>query len=193
MKMQAEQRIGAPRDIVFAALNDAEVLKRCIPGCETLEKTSDTDMTATVALKVGPVKARFNGSVVLSDIVPPESYTISGEGKGGAAGHARGGAEVRLLEDGDGTILNYNVTADIGGKLAQLGGRLIDSTARKFAGQFFETFGTIVEASAATPAGEAALTPAAIAAPDTGESTFWTYAVSAAAVAAALGLIIWLL
>lgn len=193
MKMQAEQRIGAPRDIVFAALNDPDVLKRCIPGCEALEKTSDTDMTATVALKVGPVKARFNGSVVLSDIVPPERYTITGEGKGGAAGHAKGGAEVRLVADGDGTILNYNVNADIGGKLAQLGGRLIDSTAKKLAGQFFETFGAIVEASAATPAGEAALAPATISAPEAKESTFWIYVVSAAAVAAALGIVIGLL
>ena len=146
MELKDEQKINAPREIVYAALNDPDVLKQCIPGCETLEKTSDTDMTATVTLKVGPVKAKFNGAVELSNLNPPSSYTITGEGKGGPAGFAKGSADVNLIEDGKGTILQYDVHADVGGKLAQLGGRLIDSTSKKLAGQFFEKFGAIVEA-----------------------------------------------
>jgi uncharacterized protein len=113
------------------------VLKACIPGCEALEKKSDTQMTATVALRLGPVKARFTGEVQLKNLKPPHSYTIQGEGKGGIAGFAKGGADVTLSEDGDGTILAYSVNADVGGKIAQLGSRLIDSTAKKLAGQFF--------------------------------------------------------
>ncbi len=145
MEMNDSQRINAPRQMVYDALNDAEVLKACIPGCESLEKTSDTQMNATVVLRVGPVKAKFAGSVELSDLVPPQSYTITGEGKGGVAGFARGGATVTLIEDGDGTILEYAVKADIGGKLAQLGSRLIDSTSKKLAKQFFDNFGTLLD------------------------------------------------
>lgn len=145
MELQGTQRIGAPRELVYAALNDPDILRQCIPGCETLEKDSDTHMTATVALKVGPVKAKFNGAVELSNLNPPESYTISGEGKGGAAGNARGSADVKLEQDGDGTLLRYGVKADISGKLAQLGSRLVDSTAKKLAGQFFAKFGELVE------------------------------------------------
>ncbi len=145
MEMNDTQRINAPRDTVYAALNDPEVLKECIPGCESLEKLSDTEMNAAVVLRVGPVKARFKGTVELSDLVPPESYTISGEGKGGVAGFAKGGATVRLIEEGDDTLLEYDVKADIGGKLAQLGSRLIDSTAKKLAAQFFKNFGALLE------------------------------------------------
>jgi len=140
MQMNDETRIAAPREAVYAALNDIEVLKASIPGCEEIEKTSDTEMTATVVLKVGPVKAKFKGAVTLSDLVPPEGYTITGEGKAGPAGHAKGGAKIQLIEDGDGTILKYQVEASIGGKLAQLGSRLIDSTAKKLAGVFFANF-----------------------------------------------------
>ena len=144
MNMQGEERIAASVDAVWAALNNPGVLKACIPGCEALEKKSDTQMTATVALKLGPVKARFSGEVQLKNLKPPHSYTIQGEGKGGIAGFAKGGADVTLTEDGGGTILAYSVNADVGGKIAQLGSRLIDSTAKKLAGQFFANLNTQV-------------------------------------------------
>ena len=143
--MQGEERISASVDKVWAALNDVEVLKACIPGCETLEKTSDTGMTATVSLKIGPIKARFNGEVELQNLNPPHSYTIAGEGKGGIAGFAKGGADVSLKEDGpDATILTYVAKADVGGKMAQLGSRLIQSTSKKLAAQFFADFNKTV-------------------------------------------------
>ncbi|MCG8649802.1 MAG: carbon monoxide dehydrogenase subunit G, partial [Pirellulales bacterium] len=140
MQMTGEYRIEAARETVWAALNDPEVLKACIPGCEELEKTSDTGFAAKVKAKVGPVSAKFAGAVTLSDINPPESYTISGEGKGGAAGFAKGGAKVRLDEDGSATLLHYEVDATVGGKLAQIGARLIDGTAKKMADDFFGKF-----------------------------------------------------
>ena len=141
MDMNGSQTINAPIDAVWKGLNDPEILRQCIPGCEALEKTSDTDMTATVVLKIGPVKARFEGAVQLSNLNPPHSYTISGEGKGGMVGFAKGGADVSLAQQPDGTtVLTYSVKADVGGKIAQLGGRLIDSTAKKLAEQFFSTF-----------------------------------------------------
>jgi uncharacterized protein len=137
MDMTGEYRIPASRDQVWAALNDPDTLKASLPGCETLEKISDREFAATVITKVGPVKAKFNGNVTLSNLNPPESYTISGEGKGGAAGFAKGGADVRLIEEGEVTVLTYVAKADVGGKLAQLGSRLIDGTARKMADEFF--------------------------------------------------------
>jgi carbon monoxide dehydrogenase subunit G len=140
MDLTGEYIIPAPRQKVWEALNDADVLRACIPGCESLEKLSDTEMTATVVTKVGPVKARFNGNVALSNLNPPESYTIAGEGKGGIAGFAKGGADVALEEVPEGTRLSYAVKAQIGGKLAQLGSRLIDSTVKKLADQFFQNF-----------------------------------------------------
>lgn len=144
MDMNGSQRIEASREAVYAALNDVDVLRQCIPGCESIEKTSETEMNAKVTLRVGPVKASFAGKVTLSDLDPPNGYTISGEGSGGMAGFAKGGAKVSLEADGDATILHYTVNADIGGKLAQLGSRLIDGTAKKLAGDFFEKFGEIV-------------------------------------------------
>lgn len=145
MKLTEEIRIEAPREQVYAALNDPEILRRSIPGCEELEKVSDTEFHATVRAKVGPVRARFRGEVTLSDLDPPNGYTLSGQGKGGAAGFARGEAAVKLKEDGKkATILEYDVTATVGGKLAQLGGRLIDNTARSLAGEFFENFSKAV-------------------------------------------------
>ncbi|WP_300006977.1 carbon monoxide dehydrogenase subunit G [Pseudonocardia sp.] len=140
MDMSGEIRIPAPREVVWKALNDPDVLKASIPGCETLERTADDAFSAKVKAAVGPVKATFTGDVKLTDINPPESYTISGEGKGGAAGFAKGGAEVKLTEDGDETVLSYEVKATVGGKLAQIGSRLIDSTARKMADKFFANF-----------------------------------------------------
>lgn len=149
MKLTGTRTIAAPRETVWAALNDPDVLKACIKGCESLEKTSDTTFEAVVKQKVGPVSATFKGAVELTDLNPPESYRISGEGKGGAAGFAKGGADVKLLEvaesDGGGTELSYDVDAKIGGKIAQLGSRLIDGFAKKMADQFFETFQTVVE------------------------------------------------
>jgi len=144
MDMTGSQRIEASREVVYAALNDVDVLRQCIPGCETVEKTSDNEMTAKVTLKIGPVKASFAGKVTLSDLDPPNGYTITGEGSGGAAGFAKGGAKVSLEADGDATVLHYTVEAQIGGKLAQLGGRLIDATSKKLAGDFFEKFSEVV-------------------------------------------------
>jgi carbon monoxide dehydrogenase subunit G len=144
MDMTGEERIEASRETVWAALNDPEVLRQCIPGCEALEKLSDTEMAARVRLKVGPVSATFSGKVKLTDIDAPNGYRIAGEGAGGAAGFAKGSALVRLIEDGTATILRYEAKADVGGKLAQLGGRLIDATARKLAGEFFSKLGEVV-------------------------------------------------
>ena len=145
--IEGEEKIAAPIDKVWAALNDPEVLKQCIPGCQSLEKTSDNDLAATVVLKIGPIKATFNGAVTLKNLNPPNSYTIQGEGKGGIAGFAKGGADVTLTEDGpDATLLKYEAKADVGGKIAQLGSRLITSTSKKLAGEFFSTFGEKVGA-----------------------------------------------
>jgi carbon monoxide dehydrogenase subunit G len=151
--MNDSQRIPAAKEKVWAALNDPQVLKQCIPGCQSLEMSSPTDMTATVVFRVGPVKATFGGKVTLSDLDPPNSYRISGEGSGGVAGFAKGGATVRLeSESPEVTILHYEVDAQIGGKLAQLGQRLIDSTARKLAGELFAAFGAVVGGTAEAPA-----------------------------------------
>jgi hypothetical protein len=144
MEMKNEELIAAPREVVWAALNDPDILKQAIPGCEELEMNTPTDLTATVKVKIGPVKATFRGEVELSDLNPPESYLISGSGKGGVAGFASGGANVLLEEAPEGTLLKYDVKADVGGKLAQLGSRLIDSTAKKLAGQFFSNLSEIV-------------------------------------------------
>jgi hypothetical protein len=171
MDMTGEHRIPAPRDAVWRALNDPEILKQAIPGCEEVVKLSDTEFTAKVTSKIGPVSAKFAGKVTLSDLDPPNGYKISGEGQGGAAGFAKGGAEVKLepgASDQE-TVLRYTVHAAVGGKIAQIGSRLIDGVARKTAEQFFGKFAEIVggagaEAAAATPvaAGEA---PAERAAP----------------------------
>lgn len=140
LDMNGEYRIAAPRSQVWDALNDENVLKMCIPGCEELERTSDTTLTAKVVQKIGPVKAKFDSAIELVDIVPPEGYTLQGEGQGGVAGFAKGAAKVSLEEDGAETILRYTAQAQIGGKLARLGSRLIDATAKKVAGQFFDNF-----------------------------------------------------
>src|SRR4051812_18125677 len=144
MDMTGEYRIPAPRQRVWEALNDPEILKAAIPGCEELNKLSDHELDARVKAKVGPVSATFTGKVTLNDLNPPVSYRIAGEGKGGAAGFAKGGAEVNLSEDGTDTILRYNAKADVGGKLAQIGSRLIQGTARKMADDFFGKFSSIV-------------------------------------------------
>jgi carbon monoxide dehydrogenase subunit G len=140
LELQDEIRISAPRDKVYAALNDPDILKQCIPGCEELIKHSDTELEAKVVLKVGPVKARFSGNVVLDSSQAPDRFSLQGEGNGGIAGFAKGGADVELIEDGEETILKYEAKAAIGGKLAQLGSRLVTSTSRKLAATFFENF-----------------------------------------------------
>ena len=203
MEMSGEYKINASRQKVWDALNDPEILKQSIPGCEEIEQKSPTEMSAKVTAKVGPVKAKFAGEVELTDLDPPNGYRISGEGKGGAAGFAKGGANVTLEEDGDGTLLKYEVDAQVGGKLAQLGARLIDGTAKKMAGQFFENFAAAVESGEQTSASEApaaaapapaaaAATPAASAGSDTsamaqvGMGTWIVGAIVAAAILYAL-------
>jgi carbon monoxide dehydrogenase subunit G len=149
MQMSDSQRIPASKEKVWAALNNPDVLKQCIPGCQSLEMSSPNEMTATVVFKVGPVKATFGGRVSLSDLDPPNSCRITGEGSGGIAGFTKGGAIVKLSAEGpDVTVLTYEVDAQVGGKLAQLGGRLIDSTAKKLAGEFFASFGEMVGSAA---------------------------------------------
>lgn len=145
MELNDEIRIAAPKRVVYDALQDPEVLKRCIPGCEELDKISENELEAKVVLKVGPVKAKFGGNVTLDTTGGPDAFSLSGQGNGGAAGHAKGGADVTLTEDGNETILRYDAKAEIGGKLAQLGSRLIQGTAKKLAGKFFKTFAEVVE------------------------------------------------
>ena len=162
MDMTGERRIPAPRQKVWDALNDPAVLQLCIPGCESLEKLGDDRLKATAAVKIGPIAARFTGNVVISDLDPPNSYRISGEGQGGVAGFAKGGANVRLSDDGQFTLLQYDVKAQVGGKIAQLGARLIDATSKQMADLFFDRFTTEVsspEVAAPGPAGAIAAAP----------------------------------
>ena len=140
MKLENKIRIHSKREDVFFALNNLKVIQASLPGCEKLEKISDVEMNGSVVAKIGPVKARFTGTAFLSEIKPPESYVISGEGKGGAAGFAKGKATVKLTEDGDDTLLSYTVHIEVGGKLAQLGSRLIEGTSKSLAEQFFASF-----------------------------------------------------
>jgi hypothetical protein len=180
MDMTGERRILAPRDAVWTALNDPAVLKVSIPGCESLDKQSDTAMKAVASVKIGPISARFTGNVQLAEIDPPNGYTISGEGQGGVAGFAKGGAKVALTDDGGATLLRYEVHAQVGGKLAQLGARLIDASAKQLADQFFDRFSAQV-----APPAVAAETAAAAAAP-TAAPAAAPRAVAAEAAAAAL-------
>ena len=148
MELNDEIIINAPQARVYAALNDPDVLKQCIPGCEELIKHSDTELEAKVVLKVGPVKARFSGNVVLDQSGAPDAFSLTGQGNGGAAGHAKGGADVTLVADGETTVLRYTAKAEIGGKLAQLGSRLIQGTAKKLAAKFFKSFASVVNEDA---------------------------------------------
>jgi uncharacterized protein len=164
MDMTGERHIAAPRQVVWDALNDVATLKASIPGCESLEKTSGNEMKATAAVKLGPISARFNGAVTLSDIDAPNGYTITGEGQGGVAGFAKGGAKVMLTDEAGATLLKYEVHAQVGGKLAQLGARLIDATAKQMAEQFFTKFSDEVQKlvpSTATTAAEVRPPPVA--------------------------------
>lgn len=179
--------IAAPRETVFAALNDPEILRQAIPGCEELEAIGDDQFAAVVGARVGPLKAKFKGQVTLMNLNPPVSYTLAGEGKGGPAGHAKITASVALKEDGAGTILIYDVNADIGGKLAQLGGHLVENTARKLAGEFFRNFEQLITTTTAADEAE----PAAVLPPTVERGTSpvpWVIGL-----AALLGLVGWLL
>ena len=167
MEIKGEYRIPASREKVFAALNDPAVLQACIPGCESLEKVSDTELKAKVRMRIGPVSAAFSGKVTLSDIDPPNGYRISGEGQGGAAGFAKGGAVVALADDAGQTVLTYNVDAQVGGKIAQVGARLIDGTARKLADEFFGKFAAMVGGPAPEAATEAVAVGGSAPAPGT--------------------------
>ena len=144
MKLTGDRQINASRETVFAALNNPDILRQSIPGCEEINIKSETEMDAKVAMKIGPVKARFSGNVELNNLNPPESYTLVGKGSGGASGFAKGSASIRLVAEGAGTLLSYDVQADVGGKLAQLGGRILEGTARKLSDQFFDSFCALV-------------------------------------------------
>lgn len=152
MELKDEIHIPASKAAVYAGLNDPEILKVCIPGCKELTRVSDNELEAKVGLKVGPVKANFSGKVTLDKSGAPDRFSLVGEGNGGVAGFAKGGADVELVEEGDGTLLRYEAKADVGGKLAMLGGRLIQGTAKKLAGEFFEKF---AEAMTTDPEAEA--------------------------------------
>lgn len=145
MELNDEITINAPLDRVYEALNDPEILKECIPGCEELIKHSDTELEAKVVLKVGPVKARFSGTVELDTSGAPRAFSLTGQGNGGAAGFAKGGADVTLAEADGQTVLTYTAKAEIGGKLAQLGSRLIVSTSKKLAAKFFKKFAEVLD------------------------------------------------
>jgi len=151
MTMQGEVALPADRSTVWDALNDSEILKACIPGCQELVKMSDTEFQAVAKIAVGPVKATFKGGVRLTDLNPPNSYTISGEGQGGVAGWAKGAAKVRLEDAAGGTRLVYDVEAHVGGKIAQLGGRLINGVAKKYADEFFNNFAKILAPAETAP------------------------------------------
>ena len=148
MNMTGEQRIAAPRQRVWQALNDPQVLRASIPGCQSLEKAAEDRFTATVEVKIGPIGARFKGAVTLADLNPTNGYTLILEGNGGIAGSVKGSAKVRLATDGAETLISYEVDAQVGGRMAQLGGPLIDATARQLAGKFFSRFGEIVSEGA---------------------------------------------
>ena len=157
MEMTGEQLIPLPQQKVWEALNDPAILKACIPGCESIEKISDTEYKVAMTAAIGPVKAKFNGKLLLADLNPPHSYSIAFEGSGGAAGFGKGAAQVSLLPEGSGTRLTYKATASVGGKLAQIGSRLIDGVAKKMSDDFFARFNATVAPAigpAAIPTGE---------------------------------------
>ncbi|MEO6718472.1 MAG: carbon monoxide dehydrogenase subunit G [Novosphingobium sp.] len=158
MEMAGERRIAAAPQRVWDALNDPDILRQCIPGCQSLEKEADDRFIAVAEIKIGPIGARFKGAVALTELDPPNGYTISGQGNGGVAGNAKGTAKVRLSADGAGTLLAYTVDAQVGGRMAQLGGPLIDATARNMADKFFTNFGEVV-GGGAVAAGHAVAEP----------------------------------
>lgn len=185
MEMSSERRIEASREQVWAALNDTDILKRSMPGCESFDAVGDNRFEAKLTTRVGPVKARFKFNVNLTDVDPPNGYTINGEGQGGAAGFANGSATVNLSEDGGGTMLAYEVKASVGGKLAQLGSRLIDGAAKKTADEFFGNFIEIVAGDSAGPMESAEDESVGTAtSPQTGGLPIWMWVTAAIAVIA---------
>ncbi len=180
MRMAGEQIIAASRQQVWDGLNDPDVLKQCIPGCQSLEKESPDRMSGTVEIKIGPIGARFKGAVVLSERDAPNSYSITGEGQSGTVGTAKGGAKVRLSDHADGTLLSYEVDAQVGGRLGQLGGPIIDATAKQLATKFFTSFGQVVGAAAA-PVPQTAASPAATQPRMPRLPTAWLFGVAGAA------------
>ena len=192
MELTGQERIAAPRLQVWDALNDPEILKACIPGCESIELMSPTEMKARITLKLGPIRASFSGQVTFSNVDPPNGYTISGEGSGGSAGGAKGSADVRLTEDGDGTLLTYRVMSQVTGKIAQLGARLVDSAAQKLAGDFFAVFNTTVQQTVTAPAPSAAApAPPARDDLDRQRAISWRWFLGLAAGTSALLVLIW--
>lgn len=195
MELTGQERIAAPRAHVWQALNDPEILKACIPGCESIEMLSPTEMKARVALKLGPIKTSFAGQVTLSNIDPPNGYTISGEGSGGSAGGARGSADVKLTEDAGATLLNYNVSSQVSGKVAQLGGRLIDAAAQKLAGDFFGRFRELVSAPPTLAGAERTAAPdsasSTVSGPTTRPQSPWRWFIALAVGTCALLVWIW--
>ena len=184
MRMTGEQRVNAPRAKVWAALNDPEVLRQSIPGCQSLDRDGEDRFVALAEIKVGPIGARFKGSVQLSDIDAPNGYTITGQGNGGIAGSAKGSAKVRLSADGAGTLVSYEVDAEVGGRMAQLGGPIIDATAKQMAGKFFAKFGEVVGGAAApTAAVSAAASSLPVAAGSGSLPLAWLAALAVALVA----------
>jgi hypothetical protein len=191
MELTGQERIAAPRAHVWQALNDPDILKACIPGCESIEKLSPTEMKARVALKLGPIKASFSGQVTLSDIDPPNGYTISGEGSGGSVGGAKGSAQVKLTDESGATLLAYNVSSQVSGKIAQLGARLVDSAAQKLAGDFFGRFRELVSAPAEITAAPSAEAPPALTTATTpARSSPWPWFLAGAVAIGAI--LIWL-
>ena len=192
MELKQQIRINASRARVFAALNDPALLQQAIPGCEGLTESEPGNFEATVAAKVGPLSARFKGNMQVQDLNPPVSYTLVGEGKAGPAGHAKVRASVVLEEDGAGTLLNYEVKADVGGKLGQLGGAIIDRTAQKLAGDFFARFEPLIAEPATETEGEADDTAVEAAAPGTAPQKTWGVWYFMAAVSLALAVWVFL-
>ena len=182
MELTSSRTVPASVEKTWAALNDPEALKACIPGCESIERISDSEFTVAMTARVGPVSAKFSGHIVLSEIVPPTSYKISFEGQGGAAGFARGGAKVALTPDGSGTRIEYNVNAQVGGKLAQIGSRLVDGAAAKVADDFFTCFVERLGGGAAA-AVEPVVAPATVA---TTSRTLWLRLALATAIIVAI-------
>lgn len=180
MQITGQQQIAAPRDAVWQALNDPDVLRRSIPGCESLEREGE-GFAAVVSVKIGPIGARFNGSVSIENPSPPESYTLVGQGQGGMAGSARGSAQVTLADQGQSTLLTYTVDAEVGGRLAQLGGPVIDATAKQLAAKFFANFERQVTGGATTVAGSVPSTTVAGSAPAPAQAaTPWPWLVALA-------------
>jgi len=179
MEMSGEQHIPLPQQRVWEALNDPEILKACIPGCESIERVSENEYKVAMTAAVGPVKAKFAGKLLLSDIDPPNSYSLAFEGSGGAAGFGKGSAQVNLAPEGGGTLLTYRATASVGGKLAQIGSRLIDGVARKMADDFFIRFNKTVAAAAepAVPAGSGQAEAPAPSAPAKSPLPIWVWVV----------------